>query len=168
MNRNRTTPPPFLPAMGLTRARHPSPKIHNERGRTVYTVSQLARATGATPDAIRHYVRIELLRPRRDPGNDYKLFDEMDVKRVLFIRRAQGLGFSLRDIELIFDHSAQGSSPCPLVREVIQTRIEENRARLDEMKQLLERMEEALARWSRMPDGVPDGEAICHLIESME
>jgi hypothetical protein len=27
-------------------------------------------------------------------------------------------------------------------------------------------MEQALTQWSDMPDGVPDGHSVCHLIES--
>jgi len=28
------------------------------------------------------------------------------------------------------------------------------------------RMEQALDQWAEMPDGVPDGHSVCHLIES--
>ena len=69
------------------------------------TVSELSKAAQTTPDAIRHYVRIGLLIPSRDPDNGYRLFSADDVKRVKFIRRAKGLGFTLRDIQTIFDHS---------------------------------------------------------------
>ncbi len=131
------------------------------------TVSELSKATQATPDAIRHYVRIGLLTPIRNPDNGYKLFNGNDVKKVKFIRRAKGLGFSLGDIQSIFDHSSDRRSPCPAVRRMIQHRINENREKLAELNSLQQRMDEALAKWKTMPDGEPDGEAICHLIESV-
>ena len=28
------------------------------------------------------------------------------------------------------------------------------------------RMEQALKQWADMPDGIPDGHSVCHLIES--
>jgi hypothetical protein len=31
---------------------------------------------------------------------------------------------------------------------------------------LQKRMEQALEQWADMPDGVPDGHSVCHLIES--
>ncbi len=130
-------------------------------------VSDLAKAAETTPDAIRHYVRIGLLAPSRNPENGYKLFCDIDVKKVQFIRHAKELGFSLNEIRKIIDHSERGRSPCPEVREMIQRRIEKNRAKLEEMNRLQQRMDQALTTWQSMPDGEPDGRAICHLIESM-
>ncbi len=131
------------------------------------TVSELSKAAQATPDAIRHYARIGLLVPSRDPVNDYKLFNDNDIKKVKFIRGAKGLGFTLKDIKIIFDHSNEGTSPCPIVRDIIQQRIDQNRSKLAELNALQQRMDDALEQWKSMPDGEPDGEAICHLIESI-
>jgi len=132
------------------------------------TVSQLSKVTNTTPDAIRHYVRIGLLKPARCPDNGYKQFSDGDVKKAEFIRRAKGLGFTLRDIQTIFDHSDDGRSPCPAVRDLIQKRIDQNRCRLADLNNLQQRMDDALGKWKSMPDGEPDGEAICHLIESID
>ncbi len=131
------------------------------------TVSELSKMAHTTTDAIRHYARIGLLTPTRDPNNGYKLFGSNDIKKVKFICRAKGLGFSLRDVQTIFDHSDDGQSPCPAVREMIYQRINENRKKLAELNNLQQRMDGALAKWKTMPDGEPDGEAICHLIESI-
>jgi len=132
------------------------------------TVSELSKMTKITPDAIRHYVRIGLLTPARDPDNGYKLFCDNDIKKVKFICRAKGLGFTLRDIQTIFKHSHEGRSPCPVVRDIIRQRVDENRSRLAELNSLQHRMDDALGKWESMPDGEPNGEAICHLIESIK
>lgn len=131
------------------------------------TVSELSKAAQTTADTIRHYTRIGLLAPLRDPGNDYRLFSDTDIKRVKFILRAKGLGFTLSDIKIIFKHSNDGQSPCPAVRDIIRQRIDENRSRLAELNALQQRMDNALDKWKSMPDGEPNGEAICHLIESI-
>jgi hypothetical protein len=54
------------------------------------------------------------------------------------------------------------------VRETIGRRIEENSRALAELVALQNRMENALAQWKTMPDGMPDGHAICILIEAIE
>jgi len=131
------------------------------------TVSELSKAAQATPDTIRHYVRIGLLNPSRNPDNGYKLFSNSDIKKVKFICRAKGLGFTLNDIQIIFDHVNEGRSPCPVVRDIIRQRINENRVRLAEVNTLQQRMDDALDEWESMPDGEPDAEAICYLIESV-
>lgn len=133
----------------------------------MFTVTQLANRAEVTADTVRHYAHIALLSPRRNPQNGYKLFKEDDIRRLHFIRQAQNLGFTLGEIRKILDHSSNGDSPCPQVREIIQRRIAENRAKLDAMLVLQKRMESALSLWDTMPDGSPDGASVCHLIESI-
>ena len=128
-------------------------------------VSDVADLAGVTSHAVRHYVRIGLITPTQDPRNKYRQFSPRDVRRVLFIKRAQRLGFTLPDIAAIMRESQRGSSPCPLTRRIIAERIAEREREVKEMLALRTRMKEALARWSRLPDTVPTGDEICALIE---
>ncbi len=50
---------------------------------------------------------------------------------------------------------------------MIQEKIEGNRHRLNQLETLQRRMENALDQWRTMPDKVPNGDSICHLIESV-
>lgn len=134
----------------------------------LYQVKDLARLSGVRPDTIRYYTKIKLLHPRRNPANAYQLYDQKDLKRLEFIRRAKNLGYSLKEITQIFKEAEKGKSPCPLVRDLIQHRIHDHRKWLEELMELQERMEQALAKWATMPDGVPTGDSVCHLIESVE
>ena len=129
-------------------------------------VHQLASRAGVTPHAVRYYTRIGMLQPTRDARNGYKSYSEADLGRVIFIRRAQSLGFELSEIAEIFEYSARKRSPCPLVREIIARRISENNQDLDALIALRERMKAALAKWRRMPDRIPRGGEICRLIET--
>ncbi len=131
------------------------------------TVSEIASRANVTPDTVRHYVHIGLLKPERNPQNGYKLFDELDINKLQFIRQAQSLGFTLAEISGIFSHSMNGDSPCPQVREVMQRRIVENKEKLHALNALQKRMENALRQWETMPNGQPNGESVCHLIESI-
>lgn len=132
------------------------------------TVAQLARAAETTVHAVRHYTRRGLLRPARDPANGYRRYRPRDVGRIRFIRRAQRLGFSLKEIVEILQEAEAGHSPCPRVRQILEQRVGENRRRLDELVALQVRMERALERWQHLPDGTPNGDQVCHLIESEE
>jgi len=130
------------------------------------TVNDLSRRTGVTSHAVRYYSRIGLLNPGRNPDNGYRIFDRGDLARLKFIRQAQSLGFTLEEISDILKEGEQGRAPCPQVRDILRRHIEENRRKLAEMMDLQQRMEEALEHWEAMPDGVPDGHSVCHLIES--
>jgi len=115
---------------------------------------------------IRYYTRIGLLKPGRNPGNGYKLFGAKHLNRLLFIRQAKSLGYSLKEIKEIYRSAEKGKSPCPRIREIIENRIRQNREKLDSLLLLQKRMEKAVQAWERKPDGVPDGDSICHLIET--
>lgn len=128
-------------------------------------LSELARRADVTADTVRHYTRIGLLVPGRNQNNGYRNYNLIDFARLGFIRKARLLGFNLTDIGEILQQSKLGKSPCPKVREIMEQRLQENRLKLQELLALQARMEQAVARWALMPDGLPDGEAICHLIE---
>ena len=132
------------------------------------TVVELARLAEVTPDVIRYYTRIGLLKPLRNPANNYKQYSPADVKCAWFIRHARGLGFTLTEIGEIIETSHQGISPCPKVRETIKRHIEENGRTLENLIALQHRMESALALWQTMPDEVPDDRTLCNLIEAIE
>lgn len=130
------------------------------------TVTALARACGTTPHTIRYYSRMGLLREKRHPDNEYRLFDAAEQARLRFILHAKELGYTLKEIRMILDDADRGESPCPRVRQILQQHIEQNRRRITSLVRLQERMERALDAWDAMPDGVPTGDSVCHLIEA--
>ncbi len=130
-------------------------------------VHELATRAAVAPHVVRYYARLGLLRPARDPHNKYKHFSEADLGRLAFIRKAKRLGFTLGEVGLVMEMSRKGKTPCPLVREVVRRRVADNAHNLAELNTLQERMQSALRKWQRMRDGVPDGHAICRLIEAI-
>ncbi len=134
--------------------------------RKMLTVTELARRSNTTQHAVRYYTRMGLLRPRRDPNNDYRLYHEHEVKWLRFVQQAKHLGYTLSEIRDIMHDADHKQSPCPRVREILQRRIKENRQKLEELMELQQRMETAIQQWEHMPDGIPNGDSVCHLIQS--
>ena len=130
------------------------------------TVRDVAKLANVEPEVVRYYTRIGLIVPQRNPDNGYKLYGHKDVNHLIFIRKAKQLGFTLKEIRKILDHATDGTSPCPLVRSIIEKRIEENRQRINDMTRLQASMEKAVQQWQKLPDGIPDGDTVCILIES--
>lgn len=78
------------------------------------TIGKVARAVGVGVETIRFYERRGLIeQPPRPEGGGYRIYSDETVRRVHFIRRAQELGFSLREIaellSLRTSHSADAS-----------------------------------------------------------
>lgn len=131
------------------------------------TATVLAKQSDVSLYTVRHYTRIGLLKPSRHRQNNYKVYQPSDAVRVRFIQAAKNLGFSLAEVADILDEAKHGHSPCPLVREIIVRRIEENRRKIKEMQKLQRKMENALEDWKQMKDSMPTGDSVCHLIESV-
>ena len=130
------------------------------------TASNLAKSADVPIFTVRYYTKIGLLKPGRDLRNGYRLYKRSDRDRLKFIAAAKELGFTLNEIEDILDHAAHNNSPCPMVRDVVEKRITENKAKLREMKRLQSRLENAVEMWKSMKDSQPDGHSVCRLIES--
>lgn len=128
-------------------------------------VRDMASAAEVNADTVRFYTREGLLRPARNPDNNYQVYDNDDLQRLKFARKARQLGFSLPEIRTILDQADDHHSPCPMVRRVFEDRLEEVELKLSELTQLRNRMKAALSAWQAMPDGTPDGHTICQLIE---
>ena len=131
------------------------------------TASVLAKRTNVPLFTVRYYTRIGLLNPSRDLRNGYKVYKPADKDRLKFITSAKGLGFTLAEIEEILDHAAHGDSPCPMVRDTVRRRVEENKEKIRELKRLQRRLESAVGSWESMENSEPDGHSVCRLIESL-
>jgi MerR family Zn(II)-responsive transcriptional regulator of zntA len=130
------------------------------------TANILAKSADVPIHTVRHYTRIGLLKPSRDFRNGYKIYKRSDKQRLRFIMSAKELGFTLAEIEDILDHAVHGDSPCPMVREVVEKRVAENRQKIRDLKRLQKRLEDALDMWKTMKDKTPNGDSVCFLIES--
>lgn len=131
------------------------------------TANVLAKQSDVSLYTVRHYTRIGLLKPSRNLQNNYKVYHTSDAGRVRFIKAAGSLGFSLSEISSILGEAKHGNSPCPMVREIIVPRIEEHGRKIREMQRLQRKMEKALTDWSKMENSMPNGDSVCHLIESV-
>ena len=130
-------------------------------------VTELARKAQISPDTVRYYSKIGMLKPGRNEDNGYQMYGNRDVRRLRFIRAAKGLGYTLSDIRAIFADADRGESPCPRVRALIERHIKETEARLAELTSLHSKMQQALVAWDCMEDSQPSSESVCALIETL-
>ena len=77
-----------------------------------YTISQIASLAQINKETIRYYERNHLLpEPERDERG-YRCYDENDLKQIHFIKSAQGLGFSLKEISALLSLQETSDSVC--------------------------------------------------------
>ena len=130
-------------------------------------VSKVAQILCVSPDTIRYYTRIGMLKPVKD-ANGYHIYSEKELARLRFILRAKQLGFSLADIQALIDTADRGETPCPIAREIISKNIQTLEHSIKESLALFKQMKIAVSEWEKLPDKYPDHETICALIESWD
>jgi MerR family transcriptional regulator, copper efflux regulator len=62
-------------------------------------IGTLARRAGARIDTVRYYERSGLLPPKLRLASGYRRYGATELARLRFIRRAQVLGFTLREVQ---------------------------------------------------------------------
>jgi DNA-binding transcriptional MerR regulator len=106
-------------------------------------IGQVARAAGVSIPTLRYYERRRLLRPAGRAPNGYRRYDAESVKLLRFVKRAQRLGFSLREVQALLRLRETRGVPCGQVRDRAEGKIAEIRAKerqLAHMRGALERL----------------------------
>ena len=62
------------------------------------TIGRLAESSGVGVETVRFYQRSGLLEKPTRPDSGFRKYSQSDVQRILFIKRAQTLGFNLENI----------------------------------------------------------------------
>ena len=91
-------------------------------------IGTLAKRAGVSIDTIRYYEKSGLLPPEARLPSGYRRYGEVQVSRLLFIRRAQELGFTLKDIRELLGLSRQRD--VGKVKRAAQKKLDEVEQRL--------------------------------------
>lgn len=102
--------------------------------------SALAREAGVNQQTVRYYERRGLIPPPPRTGSGYREFPPDTIRRVRFIKQAQALGFTLREIQGLLDLRVRPGVGCKDIRQRAREKIVD----INEKIAALQRMEEAL------------------------
>ena len=130
---------------------------------TPLTIGTAARAAGVNVETIRFYERRGLVAQPPKPKEGYREYSPENVSRIRFIRRAQEIGFSLREIEELLSLRADPSADCSDVREKV-------RAKLDIVDQKIAELKRVRAALDEVISACPGRGALCacSILETLE
>lgn len=112
---------------------------------TTLTIGRAARAAGVNVETIRFYERRGLIPQPQKPQAGYRLYAPETVGRIRFIRKAQEIGFSLREIEDLLSLRAHPETDCADVRERAAAKIAEVDGKIAELKRVRAALEKVKA-----------------------
>ncbi|HKU17846.1 MAG TPA: MerR family DNA-binding protein, partial [Candidatus Saccharimonadales bacterium] len=76
----------------------------------------------------------------------YRVYTDDAVKVLLFLKRAQSLGITLREIKPLLNLAAQGQQPCSHVKQLARNHLEEIEAKIHELQALRNELRTLLRR----------------------
>ena len=124
-------------------------------------IGALSRQTGCNIETIRYYERTRLLpAPRRSSGG-YRLYATKHLKRLIFIRRARALGFSIHEVRKLLELAEHRRRPCAEARSLAATHLEDVRAKIADLRVMERVLKETVARCGE------GGGRHCPLIEAL-
>lgn len=122
------------------------------------TIGVLARAAGVNIETIRYYQRRGLIGTPRKPPGGVRRYDANTLAQLRFIKRAQQLGFTLKEIGDLLE---LGVGACAETRVLAETRLADIETRLHDLRS----MRRTLARLIQACRA--GREAACPIVESL-
>lgn len=95
------------------------------------SISRLAAAAGVNVETVRFYQRSGLVDEPPRPHRGYRSYSAADVRRIRFIKRAQGLGFTLEEIAGLL--RLEGARTCAKTRELAVRKLRMVEAKLADL-----------------------------------
>ena len=124
------------------------------------TIGRLAEETGVHFETIRYYQRLGLMPTPPRPRGSVRRYTSDAVERLRFIRRAQGLGFSLDEVQLLLEFAT--GEHCAETRTLAQRKLRIVEDKIIELR----RIEAALQKLIRACGSGSRGHG-CPIIENL-
>ena len=123
------------------------------------TIGHLARMAGVNIETVRYYQRTGLIDEPPKPGSGYRIYPPRTIERIKFIKRAQGLGFSLKEINELLE---LGDGHCEDVRVKAEQKRDHIDQQINELTKLRNTLDTLINNCQNTDDSVH-----CPIIETL-
>lgn len=128
-----------------------------------WTRGALAKHCEVNFETVRYYEKAGLIPEPSRTASNYRVYDEETVRRIRFVKRAQDLGFTLKEIKELFSLRARPRAGCADVRERARAKIQS----IDEKIRTLRAMRRALSKLLSECSG-RGGISECPILDALE
>lgn len=126
------------------------------------TIGELAKTSGVNAKLIRHYESIGLIPKAARTESGYRFYKETDAQFLRFIKRARGLGFSMKEIKKLIGLWRNKARASKEVKALANEHIEEMEMKIREMQEMVD----SLRSLSKSCHG--DSRPECPIISTLE
>jgi len=115
----------------------------------------LAHAAGVSPDTLRHYERLGILKRPPRTSNGYRVYSHDALDRVLLIQNALAVGFSLRELTSILSVRDRGGAPCRQVVELAAEKVLKLDEQIEQLTRLRNSLKQKVKEWNSLLGSLP-------------
>ena len=127
----------------------------------VLAIGEMSRRTGVNIETVRYYEKIGLMpKPNRSEGGN-RLYNDVQLQRLYFIKRCREIGFSQLEIRALLSMVDQGNVTCAEVHKVTTAHVADIRQRIKDLRKLEKVLTQMTNECSR--GDVPE----CPIIETL-
>ena len=102
-----------------------------------------------------------MLRPAMRGSNGYRFYSDDAVNLLMFVKRAQALGITLKEVKPLLNLASQGQKPCSHVKQLARNHVREIDEKISELQALRNELRTLLQRKA----GRPRSNEVCPIIE---
>jgi MerR family mercuric resistance operon transcriptional regulator len=115
----------------------------------VLTIGRLAKAANVNIETIRYYQRQALIIEPKKPLTGFRCYPKTDISLIKFIKRAQCLGFSLKEIKQLI---LLGEQHCDDVQQLAREKREKIAEQISGLVQIQSALDELIAKCHQEED----------------
>lgn len=128
---------------------------------SLLTRGKVAELTGCNLETIRYYEQIGLMPPPPRSGGGHRLYDEVLVRRLSFVRRSRELGLSLAEIRGLLELIDGGTYTCAEVKEMTEAHLQNVRSKIADLQVLEKTLKEMVSKC--IGDEIPE----CPIVDAL-
>jgi DNA-binding transcriptional MerR regulator len=126
------------------------------------TIGSIARRAGVNVQTVRYYERRGILAPAGRRGSGYRLYTPEAARVILFIKNAQGLGFSLDEISNLLKLRVGRKAQCGPAKRQSEARLKSVQKKIADLRSIEKTLQRLLKTCARRGTTDP-----CPILESL-
>jgi Hg(II)-responsive transcriptional regulator len=101
-----------------------------------FKVGEIAEKVGVNVETLRYYEKIKIMPKPKRKESRYRYYDEMDLKRLSFIKRAKELGFILKEIKELLNLKIESTATCGDVKHLAEHKLKDIEEKIKDLKNI--------------------------------
>src|SRR3990172_13188966 len=101
-----------------------------------YKVGEIAEKIGVNVETLRYYEKIKIMPKPKRKESSYRFYDELDLRRLLFIKRAKELGFTLNEIKELLNLKIESTATCGDIKHLAEHKLNDIKERIRDLNNI--------------------------------